>query len=182
MKKETIARKFYGLHLVEQKLYQILKSYSIFILILSMLISCNYARRTPTDFVNITIGTINRELGESGYYIKTNGEFQVIQDSSLQEYNAFRFFRKGDEYRCFGVITIGDKQLNLSSDPYLSEVSPFKITQSSVFGKTRNWEIYDTRVMGYYGILEGEVSCMVSAPEIKSLDTLIAIASSITKH
>ena len=159
-----------------------LNNNSIFILLFFVLSSCKNKSKTPIDFVDITIGNISNELGKSGYYIKTNGDFQVTPDSTIPDQTAFRFFRKNNKHRYFGIIGLGSKQLDYASDPYLSDVSHIKIVQSVVLGKTRNWKIYDTGVMGYLGILDGDNSCLVSAPEIQSLDTLIAIASSIARE
>ena len=158
------------------------KSYSVLILVFVAFISCKNKSETPLEFSNVEIGNITSELGKSGYYIKTTEDFQVTPDSTLEDKDVYRFFRKDNIHRYFGVIVLQKMQHKFESDPYLDDMRPIKTVQSIVLGKVQTWKIYNTGVMGYLSSIDGNISCMVRAPEMKSLDTLIAIVSSIARH
>ncbi|MEJ8844966.1 hypothetical protein WG954_21405 [Lacibacter sp. H375] len=145
--------------------------------------SCLNRSKTPVEVLTFRFGDIKTRLGQSGYYITINEKYQVKNDSTIRQSNSYRFYKPGYEFISYGVATLEDKgKTKYESDPFLDDASPIKIIQSVILGKKQDWKIYNAGVLGYCGIISGDMSSLVCSPDLNNIDTLISIASSVSKE
>jgi hypothetical protein len=144
--------------------------------------SCTNGLKTPVEVLTLSFGDTQVELGQSGYHITISENYLIKKDSSVTQRNTYRFYKPGNEFISFAIITLEDKgKTKYELDPFLDKTNPIKIIQSVILGKTYDWKVYKTGVLGYTGILSGNISSLVCSPDLRSIDSLISIVSSVSK-